>query len=97
MTDKETCAGYIGHLFAQTVLERQGVVVVVRQALFERMALVASTRPSGGPPGSLDVDGYLLPPLHLTHGPGDSAVPGSAPVELGEDDQHTLAGGFLVE
>jgi dihydrodipicolinate synthase/N-acetylneuraminate lyase len=37
------CAGYSGHLFAQTVLERQGVVVVVRQALFERMALVAST------------------------------------------------------
>jgi hypothetical protein len=39
------CAGYSGHLFAQTVLERQGVVVVVRQALFERMALVASTSP----------------------------------------------------
>ena len=40
-----TCTGYSGHLFAQTVLERQGVVVVVRQALFERMSHVASTSP----------------------------------------------------
>jgi transposase len=40
---KTSCTGYSGHPFSKSVLERQGIVVVVRQALFKRMSLVAST------------------------------------------------------
>jgi hypothetical protein len=52
------CAGYSGHLFSKSVLEGQGIVVVVRQALFKRMSLVAST-PSCRQIGASDTCGNM--------------------------------------